>query len=147
MTWLVKGTAYQQRVLALLQMQNSSSLARREAKASLMTNSPLSQAFLSIANTLPMKNAKVYYTLTFQWSTGNLQLINHFTVPLVVIFTKFDGLVKQEHAKLDNIRDWKDRLKKAEDNAKNTFQQVYEKSVMNTEHPPKAHVLLGGRSK
>ncbi|KAF8654883.1 hypothetical protein AX14_008223, partial [Amanita brunnescens Koide BX004] len=58
-------------------------------------------------------------------------------VPFVVIFTKFDGLIKQEHAKLDNLKDWKDRLKKAEDNAEKTFQQVYMSSVMNTEYPPK----------
>ena len=91
-----------------------------------------------------MKKSDVYYTLTFQGSTGNFQLTNHFAVPLVVIFTKFDGLVKQEHAKLDNIIDWKDRLKKAKDNAKETFQQVYESSVMSTEYPPKVHVQLGG---
>ena len=62
----------------------------------------------------------------------------------MVIFTKFDGLISQEYAKLDNIKDWKDRLKKAEDNTNKTFQQIYEHSVMNTEYPPKAHVQLGG---
>jgi hypothetical protein len=65
----------------------------------------------------------------------------------VVIFTKFDGLIKQEHANLDNPKDWKDwkdRLKKAEHNAKKTFQQVYKSSVMNTVYPPKAHVQLRG---
>ena len=64
---------------------------------------------------------------------------------MVVIFTKFDGLVSQEYAKLD-IKDWNDRLKTAKDNAKKTFQQVYEHSVMNTEYPPKVHVQLGGGS-
>ena len=64
----------------------------------------------------------------------------------MVIFTKFDGLVTQEYVKLHNIRHWEDRWKEAEDNAKNTFQQIYEKIVMNTEHPPKVHVLLGGMS-
>ena len=64
----------------------------------------------------------------------------------MVVFTKFDGLIKQEHAKLDNIKDWKDRLKKAEDNAKNTFHQIYKSIVMNTEYPPKVHVQLGGGS-
>ena len=64
----------------------------------------------------------------------------------MVVFTKFDGLIKQEHAKLDNIENWKDRLKKAEDNAKKTFHQVYESSVMDTEYPPKAYVQLGGGS-
>ena len=67
-----------------------------------------------------------------------------FTVPLIVIFTKFDGLITQELAKLHNIKDWKERLKKAEDNAKKTFQQVYENSVMNTDYPPKVHIQLQG---
>ena len=62
----------------------------------------------------------------------------------MVIFTKFDGLIKQEHAKLDNLNNWEDRLRKAEDNAKKTFQQVYKSSVMNTEFPPKVHVQLRG---
>jgi hypothetical protein len=107
-----------------------------------VTNSLLSCAFLSIANTLPMKIPILFH---FEGCTWNLQLTNHFTVPLVVIFTKFDGLVIQELAKLDNNMDWKDRfLKEAEDNAKKMFQQVYESSVMSTECPPKVHVVLGG---
>ena len=64
----------------------------------------------------------------------------------MVVFTKFDGLVSQEYAKLDNINNWKDRLKEAKENAKKTFQQVYASSVMNTEYPPKVHVQLGGRA-
>ena len=64
----------------------------------------------------------------------------------MVVFTKFDCLVSQEYAKLDNIKDWKDRLKEAKANAKKTCQQVYESSVMDTEYPPKVHVQLGGRS-
>ena len=62
----------------------------------------------------------------------------------MVIFNKFDGLVTQEYAKLDNSMDWKDRFKEAENNAKKTCQQVYESSVMSTEYPPKVHVQLGG---
>ena len=62
----------------------------------------------------------------------------------MVIFTKFDGLVIQEYAKLDNSMDWKDRFKEAENNAKKTCKQVYESSVMNTEYPPNGHVQLGG---
>ena len=92
-----------------------------------------------------MINSDVDYNFIFQGFTKSLQLTNHFAVPLVVIFTKFDGLLKQEHAKLDNNMDWKDRLKEAKDNAKKSFQQVYESSVMSTEYPPKAYVQLGGR--
>ena len=67
-----------------------------------------------------------------------------FTVPLVAIFTKFDGLVIQEHANLSDIRDWKDKLMEAKKNAENTLQEVYVSSVMNTKYPPKAYVTLQG---
>ncbi|KAF8347742.1 hypothetical protein F5887DRAFT_1258347, partial [Amanita rubescens] len=63
-------------------------------------------------------------------------------VPLVAIFTKFDGLVIQEHANLSDIKDWKDKLMKARQNAENTLQQVYVSRVMNTKYPPKAYVTL-----
>ena len=62
----------------------------------------------------------------------------------MVIFTKFDGLVIQEHANLCDIQDWEDRLNKAKQNAENTLQQVYVSRVMNTKCPPKAYVKLEG---
>ena len=92
-----------------------------------------------------MKNT-VIITLHFML-LGHYSLLTNqyvFTVPLVVIFTKFDGLITQELAKLDDMKDWNDRLKKAEDNANKTFQLIYEDSVMNTEYPPKVYVQLGG---
>ena len=62
----------------------------------------------------------------------------------MAIFTKFDGLVTQEYGKLDDdIESDEDRWKKAEDNAKNTFQQLYDQ-IMNTRYPPKVHVQLRG---
>ena len=69
-----------------------------------------------------------------------------FTVPLVAIFTKFDGLVTKEYGKLDDdFESDEERWKKAEDNAENTFQQLYNR-IMNTQYPPKAHVQLRGGS-
>lgn len=62
----------------------------------------------------------------------------------MAIFTKFDGLVIQEHANLSGIKDWKDKLMKARQNAENTLQQVYVSRVMNTKYPPKAYVTLEG---
>ena len=62
-------------------------------------------------------------------------------MPLVAIFTKFDGLVTKEYGKLDDIENDEDRWEKAEDIAKNTFQQLYDR-VMNTQYPPKAHTCM-----
>jgi hypothetical protein len=63
----------------------------------------------------------------------------------VAIFTKFDGLVTKEYGKLDDIESDEDRWKKAEGNAQNTFQQLYDR-IMNTQYPPKVHVQLRGGS-
>ncbi|KAF8731476.1 hypothetical protein AX14_004838 [Amanita brunnescens Koide BX004] len=63
-------------------------------------------------------------------------------VPLVTIFTKFDGQIVAEYVKLNNIENIEDRWKKAKDNAEISFQTVYLPKVLNTEHPPKAHVRL-----
>jgi hypothetical protein len=64
---------------------------------------------------------------------------------LVAIFTKFDGLVTKEYGKLDDIENDEDRWEKAEDIAKNSFQQLYDR-IMNTQYTPKAHVQLRGES-
>ena len=64
----------------------------------------------------------------------------------MAIFTKFDGLVTKEYGKLDDdIKSDEDRWKKAEDNAQDTVQQLYDR-VMNTQYPPKVHLQLRGGS-
>ena len=63
----------------------------------------------------------------------------------MAIFTKFDGLVTKEYGNLDDIENDEDRWEKAEDIAKHTFQQLYDR-IMNTQYPPKAHVQLRGES-
>ena len=66
-------------------------------------------------------------------------------VPLVTVFTKFDGQIVAEYIRLknvENIEDWE----KARDNAEITFQRVYLPKVLNTDHPPKAHVRLEGEN-
>lgn len=70
----------------------------------------------------------------------------HVAVPVVAIFTKFDGLIIQEHANLHEIKDQTDKLIKAKENAEYTLQQVYISKVMSTAYPPKAYVHLGGES-
>ena len=74
-----------------------------------------------------------------------LQINNTFTVPLVVVFTKFDGQIIQEAGKLDEL-DVDDAVKwdKAKENAEITFQRVYLPKVFGTNYPPKAYVCLGG---
>ena len=63
------------------------------------------------------------------------------TVPLVVIFTKFDAQIIQESVKLNDLED---KWVKARENADSTFQSTYLAKVLNTAYPPKAHVQLEG---
>jgi hypothetical protein len=65
-------------------------------------------------------------------------------VPLVVVFTKFDGQIIQESGKLDDMEDDAVKWEKARENAEATFQRVYLPKVLNTNYPPKAYVHLEG---
>ena len=69
---------------------------------------------------------------------------NTSTVPLVVVFTKFDGQIIQESGKLDDTEDDAVRWDKARENAEITFQRVYLPEVLGTKYPPKAYVHLEG---
>ena len=64
-------------------------------------------------------------------------------MPLVVIFTKFDGQIIQESTQLNEAED---KWDKARENADKTFQGVYLPKVLSTQHPPKAYVRLEGEN-
>ena len=66
------------------------------------------------------------------------------TVPLVVVFTKFDGQIIQECGKLNDIEDDGAKWDMARKNAEITFQKTYLPKVMNAQYPPKAYVRLQG---
>ncbi len=68
-----------------------------------------------------------------------------FTVPLVVIFTKFDGQVASEYVNLTDAKD-EDRWRRAREIAEITFQKVYLPKFLDTRCPPKAYVRLEGKS-
>ena len=76
-------------------------------------------------------------------SSGITAINNTFTVPLVVVFTKFDGQIIQESGKLDDMDDTV-KWEKAKENAEITFQSVYLPKVFGANYPPKAYVCLGG---
>ena len=78
-------------------------------------------------------------------SSGTIPIINTPTVPLVAVFTKFDGQIIQESGKLDDL-DMDDEVNwdKARENAEITFQTVYLPKVFDTKYPPKAYVCLEG---
>ncbi|KAF8345052.1 hypothetical protein F5887DRAFT_1282804 [Amanita rubescens] len=63
-------------------------------------------------------------------------------VPLVVVFTKFDGQIIQESGKLNDIEDDGAKWDMARKNAEITFQTTYLPKVMNVQYPPKAYVRL-----
>ena len=76
-------------------------------------------------------------------SSGTTPINNTPTVPLVVVFTKFDGQIIQESGKLDDMDDAV-KWDKARVNAEITFQRVYLPKVLGANYPPKAYVCLGG---
>ena len=68
-----------------------------------------------------------------------------FTVPLVVIFTKFDGQIAIEFVNLTDSKD-EDKWERAREFAEITFQKVYLPKVLDTKYPPKAYVRLEGEN-
>ena len=66
------------------------------------------------------------------------------TVPIVVVFTKFDALVTKCWGELGEARMQPDANDIAAQKAKTRFKADYLPLVMNTEYSPKTHVLLGG---
>ena len=66
-----------------------------------------------------------------------------FTVPLVVIFTKFDGQIASEFVNLIDTKD-EDKWDRAKEIAEITFQKVYLPKVLDAKCPPKAYVKLEG---
>ena len=77
------------------------------------------------------------------WTGGISPINNTSTVPLVAVFTKFDGQIIQESGKLDDM-DNAVKWDKARVNAEITFQRDYLPKVFGTNYPPKAYVCLGG---
>ena len=77
------------------------------------------------------------------FSSDKTPINNTSTVPLVVVFTKFDGQIIQEFGKLDDMDDAV-KWDKAKENAEITFQRIYLPKVYETNYPPKAYVCLGG---
>ncbi|KAF8342454.1 hypothetical protein F5887DRAFT_1272576 [Amanita rubescens] len=74
---------------------------------------------------------------------AELEFFNEGTgrVPLVVIFTKFDGQIASEYVNLTDAKD-EDKWERAREIAEITFQKVYLPKVSDTKYPPKAYVQL-----
>ena len=68
-----------------------------------------------------------------------------FTVPLVVIFTKFDGQIASESVNLTDAKE-ENKWERAREIAENTFQKVYLPKVLEAKYPPKAYVRLEGEN-
>ncbi|KAF8344641.1 hypothetical protein F5887DRAFT_1202836, partial [Amanita rubescens] len=62
-------------------------------------------------------------------------------VPLVVVFTKFDGQMINEYVNLTD-QNIEDKWGRARNNAEHTFQGVYLPRVLDAKYPPKAFVRL-----
>jgi hypothetical protein len=64
------------------------------------------------------------------------------TVPLVAVFTKFDGLVVNEYCELQDVQNEQAKWKKARANAEKTFQEHYLHQIMTVKNPPRGFVIL-----
>ena len=69
-----------------------------------------------------------------------------FTVPLVVIFTKFDGQIASEFVNLADANLDEDKWERAREIAETTFQKVYLPKVLDAKYPPKTYVRLEGEN-
>jgi hypothetical protein len=67
-------------------------------------------------------------------------------VPLVAVFTKFDGLVVNEYCELHDVQSEHGKWEKARANAEKTFQKHYLHQIMTVQKPPKAFVKLEGKT-
>ena len=119
-----------------------------------LSNLPSSRYCLPMDSPRPILPAELEF---FNKGTGrgkslqNLLSINpvhwlvnmSFTVPLVVIFTKFDGQIASEYVNLANLKD-EDKWERARKIAEITFQKVYLPKVLDVKYPPKAYVQLEG---
>ncbi|KAF8322927.1 hypothetical protein F5887DRAFT_903638, partial [Amanita rubescens] len=74
---------------------------------------------------------------------AELEFFNKGTgqVPLVVIFTKFDGQIASEFVNLTDAND-EDKWARAREIAEITFQNIYLPKVLDAKYPPKAYVRL-----
>ncbi|KAF8729817.1 hypothetical protein AX14_005982 [Amanita brunnescens Koide BX004] len=101
----------------------------------------------SAATELKNQLHAIWYTIPMDGSRpilpAELEFFDKGTgrVPLVVIFTKFDGQIIQESFNLPDAED-EDKWDKARENAEITFHQDYLPKVLNTKYPPKAYVRL-----
>ena len=68
------------------------------------------------------------------------------SVPLVAVFTKFDGLVVREYSELVHVEHKQAKLEEARAKAEKTFQVHYLDQIMRVENPPRAVVKLEGKT-
>jgi len=69
-----------------------------------------------------------------------------FTVPLVVIFTKFDGQVINEFAGLPDTAPTEDKWEYARNIAERVFCSIYLPKILDAKYPPKGYVRLEGEN-
>ena len=99
----------------------------------------LPQRNWSFSNKAPGKGSGMW-----NWKSNGLTLYI-WTVPVIVVFTKFDGRIIQEYSRLDEGKlDEEARWSQAKTNAKDTLQNVYVPLVRDAPCPPKRLIWLEG---
>ena len=78
-----------------------------------------------------------------------LTIVTSFPVPLVVVFTKFDGqiIIASKFVNLTDAKDCdEDKWERAREIAEITFQKDYLPKFLDVKYPPKAYVRLEGEN-
>ena len=144
------GTVYQWIALALFYLQSLSSSIKGQAEVSaneFKTSHVLLERLLTL-NCCYLLSIGQISTKSTKYQYAVYWLANmSFTVPLVIIFTKFDGQIASEFVNLtdSNAKD-EDKWESAREIAEITFQKVYLPKVLDAKYPPKAYVRLEGEN-
>ncbi len=137
MTWLPLGTVYPWTALVPFYLQNLNSLIKGQAEVG-------PNEFISCLVTCWFwRDCFDFFSLANL--PQNPLVLTSFTVPLVVIFTKFDGQIASEFVNLTDTKD-EDKWERAREIAEITFQKVYLPKVLEAKYPPKAYVRLEGEN-
>ena len=121
-----------------------------------ISNSVICRYCIPTDSARPISNAEVDF---FNWSTGpgeenqlhysrrsKAYLYNSISVPVIAIFTKYDGLETKIFNDLEYQLGFSQARIKMHGQAKHVFTEYYLDPIMAMSHPPTAYVCLKGAS-
>ena len=121
-----------------------------------ISNGVISRYCIPTDSARPISNAEVDF---FNWSTGpgeenqlhysrrsNVYVYDLISVPVIAIFTKYDGLETKIFNDLEDQLGFSQARIEVQGQAKRVFTEHYLDPIMAMSHPPTAYVCLKGAS-